>query len=362
MKQVHSTICKLQEENSYALIVCDGGNEDLNKFLFQRFDHIPIITISSFQSLGKMSQRLLATRRYHRKIVLSWTKQEIIDAIHDGNLPIDLEKLEERMYFSGTCIRWLLMSNSEQVIKTIDCTIESITDYSQFLSGKVGQQSLNAVNSLSSMVELETSTILSEYIVRKVAQEATESLILLCRRILPENPSWQAWVTEMEVLSKVLQQSRLVLWNRNATEEIWDTSLKRMISDENDDTSIGPIKSLKTWLIPTKYTQGCFDALYLMPCGTLRVVQISNAISHEYKLLALVPYVVKLKCTKVEIVVICRSENVAEFHVIKLKNLTALNNALKANCEDDKAKVMSFAKDQIRWVTYENPKEVRGNL
>jgi hypothetical protein len=121
---------------------------------------------------------------------------------------------------------------------------------------------------------------------------------------------------------------------------------------------------LKTWLIPTKYNQGCFDALLLMPCKTLRVVQITNAISHEYKLNALVPYVVKLKCTKVEIVVFCRSENLAKFHVInsELKKLTALNNALQENYKDDKTKVKLFDKDQIRCVTYENPKEVRGSL
>jgi hypothetical protein len=299
MKQVNSSICELQEENHFDLIVCDGGNEDLNIFLFQKFEKITIITISSFQALGKMSQQLMAARIWHEKIVLSWTKKEIIDAIHDGNLPIDLEKLEERMYFSGTCIRWLLLSNSEQVMKAINRKIDSVTDYSQFLSGNIGQQSLNAVNSLSSMVASETSTILSEYIVRKVSIEATGSLIPLCRSLLPENPSWQGWVTELEVLSKFRRQSQLVLWSKNETEEVWDTSLKKYISDEND-TSIGPGKSLNTWLIPLKYSQGCFDTLYLMPCKTLRVVQITNAISHKYKLLALVPYVVKFKCTKVE--------------------------------------------------------------
>jgi hypothetical protein len=121
---------------------------------------------------------------------------------------------------------------------------------------------------------------------------------------------------------------------------------------------------LGTWLIPPKYNKGCFDALYLMPDRTLRVIQITNAISHDYKLHILVPYVVIFKCTKVEIVVICRSRNLANYHVIdsELKNLTALNNVLLANYKGDETKFKLFAKDQIRWVTYENPNEVRGNL
>ena len=98
-----------------------------------------------------------------------------------------------------------------------------------------------------------------------------------------------------------------------------------------------------------------------MPDRTLRVIQITNAISHDYKLHILVPYVVVFKCTKVEIVVICRSGNLANYHVTdsELKNVTALNNELLAN---GKTKFKLFAMDQIRWVTYENPNEVRGNL
>ena len=103
-------------------------------------------------------------------------------------------------------------------------------------------------------------------------------MIPLCRSLLPDNPSWQGWVTEMEVLSIMRQQSQLLLWHKDGLQEVWETLSKRTITDEND-TSIGPLISKGTWLIPSKYNQGCFDAFYLTHNGTLRVVQITNAIS-----------------------------------------------------------------------------------
>jgi hypothetical protein len=57
----------------------------------------------------------------------------------------------------------------------------------------------------------------------------------------------------------------------------------------------------------------CFDFLYLMFNRNLRAVQVTNAIKHDYKLLILVPYEVKLKCTEVEIVVICLLPNLKLF-------------------------------------------------
>jgi hypothetical protein len=167
VKYVHDVISDLQKENNYDLIVCDGGNENLNKFLFQQFKNTTIVTVSSFQAFGKMSQELSVARKKYQHIVLSWKKQEIVDAIDAGNLPIPLDKLDEKMYYAGTCIRWLLMSLNE-VINDIDSKILRVTDYSQLLSGNIGDSALTAVNSLSSMVECKKTTILSLYIVRQV--------------------------------------------------------------------------------------------------------------------------------------------------------------------------------------------------
>jgi uncharacterized protein related to proFAR isomerase len=63
-----------------------------------------------------------------------------------------------------------------------------------------------------------------------------------------------------------------------------------------------------------------------------------------------VPYVKKIKCTKVKIVVICRSGNHANYRVIEsqLKSLDELNNVLQANYKgDEKNQIFCKGSDSL---------------
>jgi hypothetical protein len=351
---IHNVINNMHKDNCYDLVVSDGDNPNLNKFLFQRLTNTLVVTVSSFQTFSELSQRLMVTRKQYRHIVLSWTKEEIIEANNSGNLPVPLDELEERMFYSGTCIRWLL-SEPTQAKLHIDMQMNSVENYNQLLCGKIGDKSLDEVNSLLSLPTIGRSTILSEYIVRVISEKATDSLVPLCRNVLPENLVWQGLVTKLEVLHMIHTRPTLHLWDKNGNHETWETSLKRTIIDEND-SSIRPTQSRGWWLIPSYFNQGCFDALYIKLDGTLVVFQITDAIKHDYKLKVLVPLVKKLKCFKIEFVVICRITNLLNYRVIKseLKNLRDLNLALQSNFKEKMEEFTPFGKDDIRCVTYQS--------
>ena len=206
----------MQKEHGYKLIVCDGANPEVNKKLFTGFRDSTILTISSFRPFGKMSQEVMGSRNKRKHQVYAWTKEEVKEAVRLGNLlPIRPDELEEKMYYSGTCIRWLLKP-IEDAKEDIDDKFLQVNDFKSLLSGNIGDSSAAAVNSLSSLVAHNKSIILSEYLVRNIADKATTDLVSMCRTILTNNPSWQGYVTELEVLRMFSNQPVVDLWSKSA--------------------------------------------------------------------------------------------------------------------------------------------------
>ena len=182
---------------------------------------------------------------------------KVKEAAQLDNLPSRPDEHEEKMYYSGTCIRWLL--------KPIKKTKEDIDD--KFLQ-----------------VSDFMSIIWSKYLVRNIADKATTDLGSICRHSLTNEPSWQGYVTELEVVNLFYKRPTVDLWKKLAD-------------------------------------------------GKGRLVKETAATTHNYKMGALIPWVEKLQCSKVQLVVICRHQNFGEFIVVPsdFENLKELNNALKAN-------------------------------
>ena len=69
------------------------------------------------------------------------------------------------------------------------------------------------------------------------------------------------------------------------------------------------------WLVPERFTQECFDAIYRVSLDTVRVIQITNANSHSCKLKYLIPFVEAMNVHVVELVYVCRRYNFETFKV-----------------------------------------------
>eukprot|EP01035_Chromulina_nebulosa_P028432 gene28432-37531_t len=155
----------------------------------------------------------------------------------------------------------------------IDSKINSVSNFESLLSGNVGDSSMAMVNSLKSLVQPYVSVLLSEYIAKKLGERVDLKFLESCRNLLQDNPSWQGWVSEMEVINRIRKYSHMDVWNRSKLKISWKISSRLNIVDENfQDTGIQE----DWWLFPQIYNQPCFDVLSLTSARsprTLRVIQ-----------------------------------------------------------------------------------------
>lgn len=92
-----------------------------------------------------------------------------------------------------------------------------------------------------------------------------------------------------------------------------------------------------TLMVPKDWNQACFDALIYKSKSTLQVLQVTNSKQHKFVLKALIPYLIALKCWKVQLTFICRKDNIYQFNIKSndLENLTEICEILTKNAPMD---------------------------
>ena len=97
--------------------------------------------------------------------------------------------LEEMYFYGGSSIRNIL-SKRDILIDYLDANLACIADENILLSGRLGDRSKVAVNSLMCIVENSKSIFLSEYITRKLSHKCDAGTIAIRKSILLKNSSW----------------------------------------------------------------------------------------------------------------------------------------------------------------------------
>ena len=120
--------------------------------------------------------------------------------------------LEEMYFYGGSSIRNIL-SKRDILIDYLDANLACIVDANILLSGRLGDRSKVAVNSLMCIVENSKSIFLSEYITRKLSHKCNAGTIAIRKSILLKNSSWQDWVAELEVLSTIRKYKAWQYWH-----------------------------------------------------------------------------------------------------------------------------------------------------
>eukprot|EP01041_Mallomonas_annulata_P009507 gene9507-19756_t len=274
-----------------------------------------LIICSSFQAVKIKQDDELSFNTFE---MCSWTYGEYKKAIKSKAL-IKGDDFKERYYYAGGSIR-LMKWNIGKVKRTLDRHLSKVQDFSTLLSGHVGYSAESFVNSLMAVFRKcseSVSTFLSEYVTKQLTSKCTVDAINRCRLILPENFSWQGWVSELEVLTMLEISKKLVVLNENNVREEWvcdgDKNIIRFW--DISDIDVNSVQSGQ-YLFPNKWNQATFDALCVIKSNRkriLRVLQITNAQTHSCKLEYLTPFVELLKITTIEYIVICRQKNFSKF-------------------------------------------------
>ena len=295
----------------FDILVLDGQmSEDLVDLGLALYDHTcrSIIICTSFQALDLSSENFdkILPESF---IVTSWTKYEYFKAMDVG---LHIANFEEMYFYGGSSIRFILMKK-DSLLTHLGKKLEKIGDANALLSGHVGMRSKLAVNSLMCILKNDESIFLSEYVTRQLSENCRAKTIALCRNVLPNNPSWQGWVAELEVLSKIRKTRRLKVWtSQSDVPEVWTGEIFEFTKIEELKDRIF---SCDTFLLPKLWNQGGFDFLYKPLGGRLHGVNVTIARIHSFKPWFMRTAAKYLDLIDLDFVYLCRKKNFASFVV-----------------------------------------------
>ena len=375
----------------YDMTVVDGTTSDLIKpLLTNRKPNHHLIVCTSFQAINLNSEsRHDVQDHYDKFTMLSWTiddyenaKTIIAPRMFDQSsssstltIPATssssssssslttsilysdndiLEEISRRFYYGGGSIRWFL--GDIKVTKlTIADMIFKVGDPSAILIGSVGDASRMAVNSLMAIYgHRPSSIIVSHYAFKQLFQKCSMQFVEAARRVMANNPSWQGWITELEVILKLQSSEKIEAWDKNGKVTVYENKSITDFSDE-DDLLVASSYIPMSWLVPRKWNQACFDLIQIATHNEIIVFQVTSGEKHDYKLNHLIPIVNALKVSKVSFVTLCRRRNFSEFTVRNITGLEELELVLKNNYEESKcrSKIDEHFKHEI--LCYEEP-------
>lgn len=230
-------------------------------------------------------------------------------------------------YYAGGSAR-LLQLTSTTVKDILTRMINQVNDMSKLAEeGGVGPSSDEAVNSLMSIYGDET-IILSQYVTRMLLDKVSNDLIKKARSVLRNNPSWQGWVTELEVLTMAKGKTEMIVECDGGETEIWKWNGEMQTFETNLD--------IVRWFRPQKWNHSLFYALFSVSRKELRVIRITHGETNSCKLKYLVPYVVSLGVSVIDFVFVCRRDNFATFQVPS-PDTAEITVALDANQKSSKS-------------------------
>ena len=318
------------EQGGVDIIVLDGQLQWLIKAVFSRlgrFRGVRLITCTSFQAFTKLSTETAAHAPAWSEFVMdSWKLKEYNDAFDNRALvladQIPMTDVDEMFFYAGGSFRMMQWTLS-RVIDTLNSKMRVVPSKSDLIQARgVGDGSQAAVNTLLS-IHGGTSFVLSRFVLTSLFASVSNHAIATLRALLTDNPLWQGWVTELEVLTLIQNQQSIVFRNSSG-QETWprrgmvDSPLPTFF----DSSNVCLTKRDADWLLPKRYNQECFDALYRVSPDSVRAIQITNADEHSCKLKYLIPFVESMNVHIVELVYVCRRSNFDIFKVPDPEQLT----------------------------------------
>ena len=302
---------KLWLSNSqFDILIVDGAaSEALIELALTFYDGTPrsIIFCTSFQALN-----LSAENHYDMNlrtfVVTSWTKEDYARA---GDAGLYMDNFDEMYFYGGSSIRYILW-NKDKLIAYLNKNIKSVRNAEMLLSGFVGDRAKDAVNSLMCILDNEESIFLSEYVTRKLSRKCETGTINLCKSILTENPSWQGWVADLEVLSMIRKTKRLEVWTDHGTIEIWTGEIAEFTQlEELENRNF----SSDMFLLPKQWNQSAFDFLYKPLGNRLQVGNITIGEKHSFNP-KYIHYAARYcGATDIDFAFLCRKRNFKDFTV-----------------------------------------------
>ena len=311
------------ERQKVDMIVLDGQLQWLIKSVYPslgRFPGVRFISCTSFQAFTKVPTETAAHAPEWSQFVMdSWTLEEYHDAFDKGALVLadpTLTDVDEMFFYAGGSFR-MMKWPPQRVVRTLNSKIMEVPLKSDIIEARgIGDGSKAAVNTLMG-ISRGTSFLLSRYVLTSLCASVSNQHIATLRALFVNNPLWQGWVTELEVLTLIQKQRSIVFRKPSGEEEEWCQrgSVATPLSTFFDASDLRSTTLDGDWFLPERYNQECFDALFRVSPDCFRAIQITNAGEHSCKLKYLIPFVTAMNVHIIELVYVCRRSNFVDFKV-----------------------------------------------
>jgi hypothetical protein len=185
----------------------------------------------------------------------------------------------------------------DNVVAQVTEGLEKLQNKEAFYKGFSGANNDEAVNRLHSRFHGRVIPV-SQYVTRQAVLQVGDAAAQTFRNTaeLLKNASLMGWVFEAEVALRIEQKQKAklrlefkegTLHRRDNGPSAWDAPEYDFMFDsprvEYDGKS--PIQHLPipSWIVPTKFNQGCFDFVYVPSADTLVLLQLTVASTHDIK-------------------------------------------------------------------------------
>ena len=262
---VWSFIESALKKKSVDLIVLDGQLSDLIKDVFQYLEYYPgarLISCTSFKAVSLNSEQMDHCPDYEDYTVDSWTKEEQQSAVDMKALVLDpsVSSVDEAHYYAGGSAR-MIQWPVEGMIRCLSGAISQMDKKS--LSALVGVKgpylySEDARNELISFIG-GISTVTSRFVMGRL-YSASEVAPLLPSCL---DTSWDGKEAELEFLSVVESQPRILFRDKNGSIEIWPrwsgNRPMQEFTDADDPCFLDPATD---WYKPALFANDSVHAIY----------------------------------------------------------------------------------------------------
>jgi len=213
------------------------------------------------------------------------------------------ELVESKLYYAGTCPRFMFGSSIDQIKETISKAITSMSPRTNECTSTNSILSKAFRHTLISFVYIPHRGFVKTGFVSHYAAQAfgtcstAEAMRALSKQCLFDmNSKARGWVFEAFFLASASERADIIVRTASRDQIVWNCPHPeaRRVVVFRPKTLRNKIP-LDTWLQPDSPQQPGFDAVMLLSNGLIRFIQTTVAREHDLKMSALADLVIKLQ-------------------------------------------------------------------
>jgi hypothetical protein len=187
------------------------------------------------------------------------TNEEYLD--ENGDLTTECRELFEYKHQYGGLSFCLMQQPLDNLIPALMVLQESIENKSVLLNGLQGYRTPAAVHSLMGLRRgSHGSCVVCEFVMKQLSGYVDLGFVAAAKAVMPDNPSWQGWVFELEVLIKFRNNLLIRLRNIQDSNHLMEFTIENMIKYTKED-GVRTFQN-NTVYIPELWCNPCFDLVH----------------------------------------------------------------------------------------------------